>query len=137
MSELFVIATRNNFLFASPQGNLTVQQLWRLPLTSTVANKANLNDVAVALADEIDKVGTRSFVDTASTDPRKTELNQKLEVVKYIIATVQAESQKEAERRDRKARREKILNAIEAAENRELGSKSAADLRAELANLED
>lgn len=137
MSELFVIATRKNFLFASPQGNLTVQQLWRLPLTSTVANKANLNDVAVALADEIDKVGTRSFVDTASTDPRKTELNQKLEVVKYIIATVQAESQKEAERRDRKARREKILNAIEAAENRELGSKSAADLRAELANLED
>lgn len=137
MSDLFVIATRANFMFPSSIGFVTVQQLWKLPLTSSRETRPNLNDVAVALADEIDKIGARSFVDTASTDPRKTELTQKLDVVKFVIATIQAENAKENERRAKRAKREKILDAIADAETRELSSKSVADLRNELAALDD
>ncbi len=135
MSELFVIATRRNFMFASCRGNLTVQQLWTLPLTSNTG-KANLNDIAVTLSDEIDKLGAKSFVAQA-TNTGRIELEQKLELVKFIIATIQSENAKQAAITAKRARRSKLLDAIEAAENRELGSKSPAELRAELEALDD
>jgi len=134
--NIFEIAARKQFRYASPQGHLTTEQLYRLPLTSTTG-KANLNDVAVNIANELDKTGARSFVTTASTDPARTELSQKLEVVKAIIATREAENAADQAKRNRRAEKEKLLDAIEAAESRELGSKSSAELRAQLAALDD
>jgi len=136
MPNLFEIAARKQFRFRAANGLLTTEQLFTLPLTSTVG-KANLNDIAVGIADEIDKTGARSFVTTAKTDPAKTELNEKLEIVKFIIADREAANEAERVKADKKARRNKILDAIDAAETRELGSKSASDLRAELAALDD
>ena len=136
MPNLFEIAARKQFRFRAANGLLTTEQLFTLPLTSTVG-KANLNDIAVGIADEIDKTGARSFVTTAKTDPAKTELNEKLEIVKFIIADREAANEAERVKADKKARRNKILDAIDAAETRELGSKSAADLRAELDALGD
>lgn len=136
MTDLFLNASRKAYRYSSKVGLLTTEQLWNLPLTSATG-KANLNDVAVALSDEIDTLGAKSFVSTASTDPRKADLNEQLDIVKFVIATKQAENAKEADRRARRDKREKLLNAVEAAENRELGSKSVAELRAELAALDD
>jgi hypothetical protein len=136
MPNLFEIAARKAFRFKTPQGPLTTEQLFQLPLTST-AGRANLNDIAIGIADELDKTGARSFVTTAKTDPAKTELNEKLELVKFVIADREAANEAQRLKADKKARRDKILDAIEAAETRELGSKSASDLRAELAALDD
>jgi len=136
MTDLFQLAARKAFRYRASNGMLTTEQLFGLPLTSTTG-KANLNDIAVGLADEIDKTGTRSFVTTSTTDPARAELTQKLDVVKFIIADREASNAAEAARLAKRAQRNKILDAIDAAETRELGSKSADDLRAELAKLDD
>jgi hypothetical protein len=134
MPNLFEIAARKRFRFNSPQGLLTTEQLFGLPLTSV--SKANLNDVAIGIADELDKAGTRSFVTTASTDPARTELNEKLELVKFVIADREAANARERELVNKRQQREVLLDAIAAAERRELGSKSPEALRAELAALD-
>ena len=46
---MFERATREKFRFNSPQGALSAEDLWDLPLTSDRANRANLNDIAKEL----------------------------------------------------------------------------------------
>lgn len=136
MPNIFEIAARNKFRYRAPNGQLTTEQLFDLPLTSTTG-KANLNDVAVAISDEVDKLGTKSFVASASTDPQRTMLNLQLDVVKAIIETKQAENAAARSRIEKRAERDKLLDAIEQADRRELGSKSADELRKQLAALDD
>jgi len=49
--NLFEIATRNKFRFASVKGELNVEQLWELKLTER--NSFDLDNVARAVADEL------------------------------------------------------------------------------------
>jgi len=134
MPNIFEIAARKQFRYRAATGLLTTEQLFSLPLTSTTG-KANLNDIAVAIDDERETLGRKSFVETAATNPARAELDIKLEVVKYVIASKQDEAATARVAAEKRAQRDKLLDAIEAADRRELGSKSADELRAELANL--
>lgn len=134
MPNIFETAVRNKFRFRAANGMLTTEQLFDLPLTSTTG-KANLNDIAVAISDEVDRLGTKSFVASATTDPARTLLNTQLDVVKAVIETKQAENATALAERNRRDERAKLLDAIEQADRRELGSKSAAELRQQLAAL--
>lgn len=136
MPDIFQAALRGKFRFRSANGLLTTEQLFDLPLTSTIG-KANLNDIAVGIADELDKTGTRSFVTSASTDPARTQLSLQLEVVKSVIATKEAENAAARERLAKRQERETLLDAIAAADARELGAKSGDELRKQLAALDD
>ena len=134
MPNLFEIAARKKFRFPSTIGQLTVEQLFDLPL-STTTNKPSLDSTARMVNADLKAAGEESFVATSS--PASTELAQKLEIVKFVIASRQADAAAEAERRAKRDRKSKILDALDAAEGRELSSKSAAELRAELAALDD
>lgn len=136
MPNIFEIAARRQFRYNSKVGPLTTEQLFGLPLTSTTG-KANLNDIAVSIDDERETLGRKSFVETAATNPARAELDVKLEVVKFVIASKQDEAAAERDRRAKRDEREKLLDAIEQADRRELGSKSADELRAQLAKLND
>ena len=80
MKDLFKIATKENYRFPSSKGELSVIQLWELPLNSNT--KANLNDVAKEVSTSI-KVEV-DFVNGTTVD--NTVAETKLEVVKAIIA---------------------------------------------------
>jgi len=136
MPNIFETAARKQFRFRSAAGLLTTEQLFGLPLTSTTG-KANLNDIAVGIADELDKTGARSFVTTAKTDPAKVELNEKLEVVKFVIADREAANADAATKAEKRRQRDVLLDAIAAADARELGAKSGDELRKQLAALDD
>lgn len=135
MPNLFETAAREKFRYPAANGNLTTEQLFDLPLTSTTG-KANLNDVAIALADQLDAAGTRSFVTTAKTDPARAVLSQKLEVVKFVIADREASNEAQRSLAAKRQQRDLLLDAIAEADRRELGAKSADTLRAELAALD-
>jgi len=135
MTDLFLLAARNKFRFRSAAGLITTEQLFDLPLTSTTG-KANLNDVAIGLADEIDRAGVRSFVASATPDPTRTELGQRLDIVKAVIEIKQAENAAELARRAKRDQRSMLLDAIEQADRRELGAKSGDELRKQLAALD-
>ena len=44
--NIFEMATRKKIRFNSPQGDLSTEDLWDLPLSSKVNGKANLDDIA-------------------------------------------------------------------------------------------
>lgn len=132
MTDLFVVASRKKFRFTSERGELNVEQLWDLPLTSK--NGFNLNAVAIAVNSELKGLAEESFVETSS-NPRRRELEQMLEIAKFIIATKQDETKAASERLARQAMRRKLQEAIEAKEDQALVGSSIEELKAQLAAL--
>lgn len=132
MTDLFVTASRKKFRFASERGELNIEQLWDLPLTSK--NGFNLNAVAITVNSELKGLAEESFVETSS-NPRRRELEQMLEIVKFIIAAKQDETKAASERLAKQAMRRKLQEAIEAKEDQALVGSSIEELKAQLAAL--
>lgn len=131
-SNLFIIASRKKFRFASERGHLTVENLWDLPLTSK--NGFNLNAVAITVNAELKSLAEESFVET-STNPRRKDLENMLEIVKYVISVKQEEAKEATERVAKQALKRKLQEAIEAKEGEALQNASLEDLQAQLAAL--
>lgn len=88
MSEqnLIEIAVRKKLRFPSPRGELTVEQLYSLPLTAKNEATANLNDIARTLAAE---ASTESLNFVEGLTPKKgSDASLKLDIVKYVIKTL-------------------------------------------------
>lgn len=130
--DLFILATRKAYRFPSVRGDLTIEQLWDLPLLAR--NNFDLDSVARAVNFGLRALGEESFVEKADT--QKTDASAKLEVVKFIIATKQAEEKASVMRAERALERRKILDAIATKEERELSSASKDDLLKQLEELD-
>lgn len=133
MSNLFEIASRKAYRFQSNRGDLTTEQLWELPLTSR--GGFDLDSVAKAVNAELKSVTEESFVATR-VNPRKGDLETKLDVLKYIIAVKIAEAEAVTARVAKQEKRAKILDALAAKENEELTQASKDDLLKQLAELD-
>ena len=135
MSEdnLFMRASRRAWRFPSSRGDLTVEQLWHMPLLGK--NNFDLNTVAIALNQELKALGEENFVDVnVNTD--RTEAAARLALIKQVISIRQAE-QKVAEQRVQRAdQRRKILDVLERRDHEELTNASREDLLKKLAELE-
>lgn len=131
-SNLFITASRKKFRFASERGDLTVENLWDLPLTSK--NGFNLNAVAITVNAELKSLAEESFVET-STNPRRKDLENMLDLIKYVISVKQEEAKAATERVAKQALKRKLQEAIEAKEGEALQSASLEDLKSQLAAL--
>lgn len=110
--NLFEEATRKVYRFPSVVGELTTEQLWHLPLLSD--KKPCLNETAKTLAKTIRENEVESFVtsNTTASNNRKV-LENKLDIVKYIIDVKQQENAsllEMAAKRDRRLALTKALN---------------------------
>lgn len=131
--NIFERAARNAYRFTSVRGELTTEQLFQLPLLSD--DGFSLNGIAVTASNDLKAVTSESFVETQK--PETTHFEAKLEIVKHVIAAKQA-AQLAAENRAIKAdKRRKLVDALAAAEDRELGAKSRDEILAELESLDD
>jgi beta-glucosidase-like glycosyl hydrolase len=128
--NLFEAAARGKYRFTSAKGQITTEDLFDLPLTSK--NGFDLDMVARSVNNELKAASEESFV---TTNRRNTELENKLEIVKFVIQLRQAEKAEAADRAERLARKRKILDAIENKENQQLSEASLDDLRQQLAEL--
>jgi hypothetical protein len=131
---MFEKASRLQLRFPSPQGLLTVEDLWQLPLTSTV-NKANLDDIAKAINAKVQKTSQESFVPTKVTKKEDKEAELSLEIVKHIIAVKVADREKAEALVASKQKKEKILALIDQKKNEALSQASVEDLEKMLADL--
>lgn len=123
---MFEMATRNKLRFSTPQGQISVEDLWDLPLTSTTG-RANLDSIAVALFTELSNNKNISFVtETAKTD-QTTQL--KFEIVKHIIGIRKTENEAAALARTNREKKQQLLALINQKENEQLAGKSLDDLR--------
>lgn len=113
--------------FSSPIGNLSIEDLWDLPLTSNNPSQANLDDIAKGLYTAIKEGDTVSFVNKpAKADD---ELRLKFDVVKHIIDVRLAERDAEATAQANRKKKQQILRLIADKENDALASQSLEDLR--------
>ncbi len=85
--NIFEAVSRSKVRFDSPNGLLTTEDLWDLPLTHLNKARANLDDIGIALVKQIQEASTGSLVKKVT---RTNEiLSLKLEIVKHIIAVKQ------------------------------------------------
>lgn len=138
MSEinLLQIAAIKKYRFPSVIGDLTIEDLYQLPLVQPTGLryvKANLDDVARAINTQLKAMGEESFV--AQKNPTTDDLVNKLEIVKLVIAYRQDQMAKATEQARRRQQRETIKQALAEAEARDINSKSVDELKQMLADL--
>lgn len=126
---LFETAARQKLRFASNLGQLSVEDLWDLPLTS--ATKVNLDQIAVDLNRQL-KGTEESFV---STGKKNAVLELKFEIVKHIITTRVTENQNKLDEQNRKARKAQIEELIAKKKDEGLSNMSIAELEDLAKNL--
>lgn len=132
--NLFRIAAKQKFRFESVRGDLTLEQLFDLPLTSRTG--FDLDTVARTVNNDLKAIGEESFVEPANNAGR-LQLQRKLDLVKLVIAEKQAAAAAADARATKAARRQEILTAMEAARRNELGAKSPEELAKMLEELDE
>lgn len=132
MQNIFEYATRNKLRFASSRGELSVEQLWDVPLRG--GGDFNLNAVAKAANKALKDVSEESFVETTKT-PEHTRRETALEVVKYVIDAKLAEEEAAKKRAANKLEREKLLAILAEKQDGKLSELSEKELQRRIAAL--
>lgn len=125
---MFEKASRLKLRFSSPQGDINAEDLWDLPLTSTRANRGNLNDIAKEVSRELKAHGEEDFVNPKSTGDETLQL--KLEIVKHVIQVRQAENAAALELSEKREKKGRLLELISKKKDQELEGKSVEELTA-------
>lgn len=123
IEELFIVASQEKYRFSTSSGQLMTENLWELPLTSNT--KVSLDSLAIDLSREL-KGSSESFVN--KTTKNKT-LENKLEIVKYVIQCRLEMKQLIDDQRKRKSQAESISKLIEEKEQEDLRSLSIEELK--------
>jgi len=126
--EIFEQASRRKLRFDTTKGQLTVEDLWDLPLTTTKPLATSLDDVARSLHRQLRNEDTISFVTpSAGVD---TDKQLAFEIVKYIIDVRMAENEATRTRQAKAAQKQKLLEIIAEKQDTDLRSKSVDELMA-------
>jgi hypothetical protein len=135
--NIFEYATRNKLRFASPRGELSVEQLWDIPLRSRdPKDDFNLNAVAKTANKALKDISEENFVETTKT-AQHTRLEMAMEVVKYVIETKLAEEEKAKKRAENKQEKEKLLGILAEKQAGKLSELSEKELQKRIAALEE
>jgi len=134
MNNIFEYATRNKLRFASIRGELTVEQLWDVPLRSR--DDFNLNTIAKAANKALKETSEESFVETAKTAAH-TRCEAAMETVKYIIDIKLVEEQVAKTRAEKKQEKEKLLGILAEKQAGKLSELSEKELQKRIAALDD
>ena len=134
VTNLFEYATRNKLRFASVRGELTVEQLWDVPLRSR--DDFNLDAVAKVANRAWKALTEESFVETEKT-PEHTRREVALKVVKYVIDTKLTEEADAKRRADNKVEKEKLLKILAEKQEGKLSDLSEKELQRRIAALSE
>lgn len=127
-NDLFIVASRKRYRFESGRGELTVENLWDLSLTS-------LDTIAKALNRKLKESAEESFIATPTTR-KNTELENKLEILKYVIGVKQAELEKSKKAAAKSAQIAQLRELAATKANEALSAKSLEDIEKMIAELE-
>ena len=134
MNDLYLYAARNKLRFQSSKGELSVEQLWDVPLRST--DDFNLNSVAKAANKAWKDISEESFVETTKS-PEHARRTLALEVVKFVIDTKLAEEETAKKRADNKVKKEKLLAILAEKQDGKLSDLSERELKRQIAALDE
>lgn len=126
---MFEKASRLGLRFNSSKGDLTVEDLWKLPLTSTTG-KVNLDDIAKDLYSKVKSDAVVSFVDV----PPQANDEDKLafDIVLHIIKVRKAENEAAQLAAANKEKKQRLLSVLASKEDQALSAMSIEDIRAQI-----
>ena len=133
MENLFLQATREKFRFQSSKGDLSVEQLWDLPLTSRTG--FDLDTVAKAVNANLKSSNEESFVNV-SNNPTVSRLQAQLEVVKAIIEIKLAQAEAAKKRVEKAAERQRLMEVLHSKKDQELQGLSVEEIERRLSQLD-
>lgn len=124
--NMFEYAVRNKLRFASARGELSIEQLFDVPLRSR--DTFNLNAIAQAANKAVKDLSEENFVETSRT-PALARAERALELVKHVIETKLAEEAAAEQRAKNKAEKAKLLEILQKKQDGKLSSLSEAELK--------
>ena len=133
MSNIFEKASRAKLRFPSIKGEITVEQLWDLPLQSKTS--FDLDTVAKTVNADLKQAGEESFVSTTS-NPGKERLELSMEIVKHVIATRLAENDIARQAVARQEERRRLQEILAQKKDENLKAMDVADIEKRLAELD-
>jgi hypothetical protein len=133
-TNIFEYAVRSKVRFQSTKGELTVEQLWDVPLRSR--DDFNLNAVAKAANKALKDISEESFVEHTKT-PEHTRREIALLLVKHVIDTKLVEEETAKKRADNKIEKEKLLGILAEKQAGKLSELSEKELQKRIAALDE
>lgn len=133
--KLFEYAVRNKLRFLSVRGELTVEQLWDVPLRSGFNDAFNLGDIAKSANKAFINATEENFVETEK-NPAHVKLEMALEVVKHVIHVKKEEEDFAKKRAENKREREYLLAVLADKQADKLSALSEKELQRRIAALE-
>ena len=122
LTNIFEAATRYKYRFPF-KGMISVEDLWDLKLQ-------DLDSVFKLLNKEKKQSDEESLLQVKSEADQ--ELENKIQIVKYIVKFKQEEIEERLQAKDKKEYNQKLLELIERKQNEELAGKSIKELQAML-----
>lgn len=122
MENKFEIAIRNKYRFPY-KGMITVEDLWDLSVTQ-------LDGIFKTLNAQIKQEKEESLLTTKSAS--EAELDNKIAIIRHVVATKQAEAEKARKAKETKAETQKILEIIGRKQDAALENMSIEELYARL-----
>jgi len=132
---MFEIASRLKLRFESPKGQITAEDLWDLPLSSTVAAKPNLDDIAKGLHRQLKATNEEVSFVTPAAKP-SDDLQTKFDIVKHIIGIKIAERDANIRATEIRAQKQKILAAMAGQKDALITNATMSELEAMLEKLD-
>lgn len=135
--ELFERCAKNKYRWATTIGDLSVEQLFDLPLTSTT-NKPSLDSIAVELDSQIkkDTGRTLSFVSNKRATVQEARLKDKFDIVLHIIKYKQEAADIATENASKRHMAERLREELAARKDESIKQLSIEELENKLKELE-
>lgn len=133
-TNIFEKATRTAIRFQSARGDLTVEDVWNLPLEGRTANALSLDSIGIAIKRQLKESEEESLV--AKKSPASTHLQLKFDIIKHIIDVkiTEREAKKEAEKR--KVERERLQSVVARKEEQKYDNMTLEEAQKKLAEFE-
>ena len=126
MERMFEIATREKIRFPF-KGVISVEELWDLDVKS-------LDAIFKTLSSQLKESKEESLLDVKSK--QDCELENKIEIIKYIVSVKLEESSQRALAKEKKEQKQKLLEILSEKENESLMNMSLEEIKKKIAELE-
>ena len=130
--NVFETASRKKVRFDTHMGQLTVEDLWDLPLTSKTG-RLNLDDMAREFHGRMEATAATSFVETSTNTDEAAELGFTL--VKHVIDVKIIENKANKDAKAKADERKKLLGILSNKKDEELEGLSVEEIEERLKAL--
>ena len=130
--NIFEVATRKAFRFATKRGLISVEQLWDVPLRSR--DGFNLDAIAQAVNGDLKETSAESFVSTTE-NPERALLELAMDVVKHVIAVKLKEEEVNKNRAANRKERARLLAILADKKDGALSELPIEELEKRIADL--